>query len=173
MENINNKTSDLDINSLILSICSFCKRYDSAPAILSNMPQAVVISRKLEILSIHIKEKICNKNVTSAYSKGLGSFTKTPWISVIPVGKKVSNSISVTLCFTRDGKGIVIGLMNPMTIKNILPTKKTQMTIDHKDKYKYDNKYINYDEFKIDSIEFKKVMESFTIHVESMIKLEL
>ena len=44
-------------------------------------------------------------------SKGQGKVPKVLWIAILPKGRTVGNSASVTICFGRQGEGIVAGLM--------------------------------------------------------------
>lgn len=67
-------------------------------------------------------------------------------------GKKVSNSLSVVICFARDGRGMVVGLMSATALKTDLKTVSRDKTIDFLDvssfsKTRYNNKFINPEEF--------------------------
>lgn len=141
-ENINQ-----DLSKKITSLCNFCKINDVAPPFTTDSPQAIVAYQRLESLNDVVKSVINEKNLNFSVSKGTGKFPKVPWIAITMAGKKVSNSLSVTTCFSRHGTGIVAGLMSPVTYYLNMATvdrisNNPKLILNNVKKTKYDNKFV-------------------------------
>jgi hypothetical protein len=110
--------------------------------------QLLVVLRQIRSISSLDSSKY---HITVSY--GAGYFPKIPWVAITPVGRKVSNSVSVCICFAKYGEGIVFGTMLPRYKKN---TKIERPKRIPKDKIQliatagrsYTNKFINPTELK-------------------------
>lgn len=146
-----NKTQKL--MSRIKFVMDFCQSYDKESTILTSNPRAVIIRAALQEIGDEISKLTDLQNLTITSSKGSGSFPRVPWVGISPIGKKVSNSLSVVTCFARDGRGIVCGLMSPaeFTIKapiEIRSHRKDFLNIDGiSSTTRYNDKFINPIEF--------------------------
>lgn len=110
-----------------------------------------------------------------SYSIGHGSFPKILWVALTPIGKRVSNSISVTTCFSRDGIGIVAGVMVPNMHRIQIPTVRRSILAKYLNinggsgRTHYNNRFINPMEFYFDSFDEK----AYLAHVAESLELAL
>lgn len=137
----------------------FCIYYNQLKSPLpAGGARARIVNQQLTILKAFIFDKLTKTNfpeLTVTHSRGNGRFPRVPWIAMHPVGTRVSSGPSAVLCFARDGRGIVAGLMIPTDSKSTLPTVmrvKRKMTQDFLDvegssTTAYNNKFINPKEF--------------------------
>lgn len=103
-----------------------------------------------EISSLIKKDSL--PNLDSTISWGNGNFPRVPWVAFHLLGKKVSNSLSVTMCFSKDGRGVVVGLMSATTLRTEMETIKRTSQDDYLDvtgsaKTSYNDKFVNPKEF--------------------------
>lgn len=139
------------------SICNFCRNYNNSPVLKTGSTESVIINKRLETIAKHLHSDLDNVTFDYSFSKGSGTVPKAPWVAINLKGKKVSNSISFVICFSRTGDGLVLGLMSPSSYKSIFETvERTKIDgailIDHKDLKKYDDRFINPIELKFDDI---------------------
>ena len=141
-----------NITEIIKEILIFSKHYDNQPALPSSSEGPKKTMAALEKLSLKITEKIAPELIDGfkiAYSKGAGSYPRVSWISIVPKNKRVSNSPSITTCFSRDGNGVVVGLMAPsnnkMNLKTVLRTNGTTfLNVDGMSELaRYNNQFLN------------------------------
>ena len=140
-------------------IFNFCVYYNQLNAPLpAGGARARIAKFELNILKDLIFEKIPINdfpNLKISYSKGNGRFPKVPWIAIHPIASSVSKGLSVALCFAKDGRGIVAGLMVPnnyhLNISTVtrVDKKKSNNFLDVKGSTSssYNNKFINPKEF--------------------------
>lgn len=102
-----------DLTTLIKTVIDACVENSKKSAIKSGSMTAKMTVSHLLALSRTL-EKSINLDTTLysiAVSYGAGFFPKVPWIAITNKGKKVSNSVSVALCFSSKGEGFVCGAM--------------------------------------------------------------
>ena len=143
----------------IKSLCSLSRRYSlSKKAFTPSNGEGVFIIQYLEDLAkiLMQRKSVASDNLEILISKGRGNIPKVFWISVVPRGFSPSDSLSVTICFGRNGDGIVAGLMVPKlggfhNLKTVLRSGDSIINIDgDKDAVKYNDCYINPIEIRID-----------------------
>ena len=103
--------------SCIRRILEMCKKNDRIAKLKCGTLSARATIGELEALAEELKKNIqlsehTKLQLKSSISYGHGFFPKIPWLAFVTEGRKVSNSISVCLCFDRSGKGIVLGTMS-------------------------------------------------------------
>ena len=144
------------ITELIQEILLFSKYYDKEPALPCNSEKPKQAIAALEELSIQISKQIPLEfigNFKTICSKGAGTYPRVSWMSVLPKNERVSNSLSITTCFSRDGNGLVAGLMAPSNnriyIKTVHRTNSQFfLNVDGMSELtKYNNQFINPREF--------------------------
>lgn len=107
----------MPIDVTLTKLCRMANRYSkSTTAFRSSSGEGVFVIQLLEQLSIELsRETNIRKysNIKITYSRGQSNIPKIFWIGAVPTSRTVSTSISVTICFGRNGEGIVVGLMVP------------------------------------------------------------
>ena len=151
--------SDL-INSINL-VLNFCKENNTKKLKCSSMP-AKLATQQLQVIMKKVQTliKLDNERYDINVSYGSGYFPKVPWVGITPRGKKVSNSISVCICFSRVGEGIVCGAMfNEMkksgsfaTVKRDLLEKPYITLLGGAARTVYTHKFINPKDFYANEI---------------------
>lgn len=155
-------------------VMDFCRNYDSGPTILTSHPRSIIIRAALQEITDEIAKAVELKNFTLSHSKGSGSFPRVPWIGISPLGKKVSNSLSVVTCFARDGRGIVCGLMSPAEFSVKAPvvirsTKKEFLNIDGiSSTTRYNDKFVNPVEFMKSDLTSENYIQQIKKSIELM-----
>jgi len=132
--------------------------------------EAIKIKRFMRQLADDLVEQLqldLNK-YTVHISSGFGYFPKVPWIGITYKKQRVSQNISICLCFSKMGEGLVAGAMNPYPITS---GKKTTIDRNHsEDKYisliggdrrttNYDDKFFNPKDFYKNKIVIKDLIE--------------
>jgi len=149
------------------AVFQFCIHYDK-----QSIPLAVGTGRARACcnhLNI-IKEQIFKLVASDKFSKldssiswGSGRFPRVPWVGFHLLGTKVSNSLSVVICFSRDGRGVVAGLMSAVALKSNIKTVVRDhgdnfLNIDGSSKTAYNNKFINPKEFYSENLKIKDLI---------------
>lgn len=95
------------------NVLDFCSANHNKKSIKCSSLQAKIATQHLLVISKYLKTKLDldESKYDSTVSFGSGYFPKVPWIAVTIKGKKVSNSLSVCICFAKDGLGFVAGAM--------------------------------------------------------------
>lgn len=164
------------ITKLIEEVLLFSKLYDNQPALPCNAEGPTKAISALQEFSLKVTKKIPPELIdgfNTIYSKGAGSYPKVSWVSIVPKNKRVSNSPSITTCFSRDGNGVVVGLMAPtnnrMHLKTIIRTNcATFLNVDGMSEIaKYNNQFLNPLEFYLSTFNEKKYLS----HIEESLKL--
>jgi len=136
----------------IAAVFEFCSQYEKHSAPLATGTGRIrIVCQYLNSIRECILESIPLESypkLDSSISWGSGYFPRVPWIGFHLLGKKVSNSLSVVICFSRDGRGIVVGMMSAAILKTDLKTvaRTTQeefLDINGSVKTSYNNKFIN------------------------------
>lgn len=82
-------------------------------------------------------------------SRGAGKLPSVFWMSLVPKGRSVSNSLSVSICVGRHGEGIVAGVMNSVSVPRPLrcvPRTNNALLVDvdgSKPETRYNNRFLN------------------------------
>jgi hypothetical protein len=140
--------------------------------------RARIVNQQLIILKTFIFDKLTKASfpaLTVTHSRGNGRFPKVPWIAIHPVGTKVSSGLSVVICFARDGRGIVAGLMIAKDLKSTFPTvirvnrrlSKDFLDVEGSSTTAYNNKFINPKEFYRGKFAEKELIN----HLEDSLKI--
>lgn len=159
-------------------VLDFCAEYGSKKALKTSSMPAKVATQQLIALSRSLwssLEKPLQDKFQISISYGSGYFPRVPWVALTPLGKKVSNSVSVCLCFGKTGNGIVVGAMFPHSRKD--GEFKTASRLIGDESYiiinggnnnsKYSNKFINPKDFSRTALEEGLLMD----HIMSSVQL--
>jgi hypothetical protein len=150
------KKDKLRIYDETSSIFQFCAQYNkqSSPLVTGTGRVRIVCQclnniREWVLSSLPLDEY---PKLESSISWGSGKFPRVPWVGFHIMGKKVSNSLSVVICFARDGRGMVVGLMSATALKTDLKTlirdrRAGFLDVRGSSKTPYNNKFINPEEF--------------------------
>jgi hypothetical protein len=146
------------------SICNFAKSQNDLPALKTGSTESIIINRRLETIAKFLHSDLDCNIFDYSFSKGNGKVPKAPWVAISLKGKRVSNSISFVICFSRTGEGLVLGNMSPSSFKTSFDTVertkiKGAILIDYKDLKKYDDRFINPIELKFDEISIIKIQQ--------------
>lgn len=138
------------------AVLQFCSLYDKqSNPLVTGTGRVRIVCQHLNT----IRQMILGALPLSTYPKldssiswGSGKFPRVPWVGFHLLGKKVSNSLSVVICFSRDGRGIVVGLMSAATLKTDLKTvirdkSDAFLNVSCSSRTLYNNKFINPEEF--------------------------
>ena len=158
----------LVINAL-KEICNRCEDNQHL-TLKASAPEAFQIKDQMKIIvNGLVKQLQLDLNrYTVHISSGFGYFPKIPWIGITYKKQRVSQNISICLCFSKQGEGLVAGAMSPYPINT---GKKT--TIDRnksEDKFisliggdrrttNYDDKFFNPKDFYKNKIVLKELIE--------------
>lgn len=146
--------------------------------VVSN-PHALAAKAALDEISNRLAELLgVQSGYTLAVSKGSGSFPRVPWIGFSPLGKRVSNSLSVVTCFARNGAGLVSGLMAPAEVALRAQVKmrshlRESLNIDGvSTTTRYNDKFINPRDFKITQLDIDDYLMHLSDSLVLMSKLQ-
>jgi len=166
---------DQPLNEVFL----FCKQYDAKTSSISTgMPNVRLVCANLnKIREQIIKSLPLDKfpKLTSSISMGSGNFPRVPWVSFHLSEDKVSNSLSVVICFSRDGCGLVSGLMMASELKTMLNlTKRTKLPgfldIRGSSRTDYNNKFVNPREFFAKKLDINSLIKHISDSLEILYK---
>ena len=105
----------MQISLQIKKICSIAGRYNREKgAYTPSSGRGAYVVKNMEDIAKELTTILSLSNfgkLVTAVSKGQGNVPKVLWIAILPAGRTVGNSASVTICFGRQGEGIVAGLM--------------------------------------------------------------
>lgn len=156
--------SNPNFSKLLEEVGVFCAQYNKVSVpLLTSTGKAKNISVKLNEIRQYLLDHIPSSNATvirSTISWGSGYFPRVPWVGFHVKGNSVTNSLSVVMCFSRDGAGVVSGLMVPAGRKSRYKTIKRTKSAPHlnvtgSNKTNYNDQFINPKEFYFYS--FKEV----------------
>lgn len=112
-------------------------------------------------------------------SKGQGKVPKVLWIAIHPAGRTVGNSASVTICFGRQGEGIVAGLMVSKGggHLHLTPTQRRPQDINinvdgDKPGTKYSNSFVNPKEWLVQDLVDDQIIEHLLNSLEILLSNE-
>lgn len=150
------KKDEIKVYEDIGAIFQFCALYEKqSTPLVTGTARVRIACQHLN----NIREWVLGALPLSTYPKldssiswGSGKFPRVPWIGFHVLGKKVSNSLSVVICFSRDGRGMVAGLMSATALKTDLKTvirdkRKGFLNVSSSYKTLYNDKFINPREF--------------------------
>ena len=157
-----------DIN-VVLQFCSLYNK--SSKPMLCGTARIRIICEHLNNIRMEIFNLIQQDsfpNLDSTISWGNGNFPRVPWVAFHFLGKKVSNSLSVAMCFSRDGRGVVVGLMSATSLRTELETvKRTSqdyfLDVSGSPKTSYNNKFVNPKEFFSDALDINDIVSHISI----------
>ena len=153
------------------AVFQFCSQYNklSNPIVCGTARVRIICEHlnhiRVEIFDVIQKESL--PNLDSTISRGNGNFPRVPWVAFHMLGKKVSNSLSVTMCFSKDGRGVVIGLMSATGLRTEIETiERTSqehfLDVRGSQNTSYNNKFINPKEFFSESLDIKDIISHIT-----------
>ena len=177
----NFKLIEADINRIL----TFSKNYNSRKgAIRSSSPTGVKILRRLNSLAEKLIDNLEPHYFTSInrqVSKGQSNIPKIVWMSFLPRGRTVSNFHSVTICFGKNGEGIVAGLMAGTFSASTLPGGVEKLDYDDpqvdicggKAGLNYDKMYITPKEYLKDNIDISDLISHLDMSLKLLQKIML
>ena len=148
-------------------VFDFCQRYNKQKnPLLAGSATARIVCHHLNSARECILSSIPTSNyikLSSSISWGSGKFPRVPWIAFHLQGKKVSNALSVVICFSKDGRGVVVGLMAAATLstklKTVTRTKHSEyLNINSSTRTQYNNKFLNPKEFFSNQLNLQDVI---------------
>lgn len=153
--------SQPNFSKLLEEVGIFCTQYNNVSIpLLTSTRRAKIISGKLNeirLLLLGLIPSAGSVMIQSTISWGSGYFPRIPWVGFHTKGKSVTNSLSVVICFSRDGNGVVCGLMVPAGRKSRYKTiKRTKngpyLNVTGSTKTNYNDQFINPKEFYLNSL---------------------
>jgi hypothetical protein len=162
----------------------FAKIYSkSKTAISVNEPWGVFATQALEGIKRDLKIIISNKYDSFKFdisnSQGRPSMPRVSWVAITGSRTKVSLAPSYTICFGRNGDGIVHGLMLPAALNFtcLKPLERTKFSnfidIDGPNsELKYNNRFINPKEIPSTDFDESMIIDHLSDSLENLNCLE-
>jgi hypothetical protein len=105
-----------ELQETLIKVGEFCSRTQFLKPIKSVSPGALEVKsslmRAIELIKGSLPEETL-LNLDFYYSKGAIFYPKVPWISIITSGNLPKKNLSTTICFARNGEGLVCGVLLP------------------------------------------------------------
>lgn len=137
-------------------ICSWLELSRTGP-VRSSQPAGTRVLKRLRVLANLMHSSLpetVKQQLTVHISRGKSNLPSVLWVALTPAGRSVYESMSVTVCFSHEATGSVLGVMDAVTFpQRWLPTverAKQSISIDlnkPRAKYKYNDMYVNPIEF--------------------------
>jgi len=167
----------------IVNILDLCKSSKDRVIKPSNHAAVQILSQLNEIGDfIDNNIKYDKEKYQIKISRGAGFFPRNPWIAILRNGCNVSESLSVCLCFSKNGNGCVLGTMYfaKSHNKNFKTVERKKTNNDFIDisgsnlKTMHNNhKYINPMEIPYSDIDEKKIKAYYKKSIELLEQLDL
>jgi len=170
------RDSNISLHKIIIDICDICKIANDEIPFKSVSPRGIHIKNQLQLVNEYVRSKLESKFTNGLdyhFSRGAILYPRVPWVAITNSGVRPKDDISVTICFARNGDGIVAGLLlPPMKIheyktKNRSKLKKFINVNGTNTPTKYNDHFINPEEFHYTNFSDEKLME----HLKSSIEL--
>lgn len=172
------------ITPLLKKLCAIAGKYNSTKgAYTPSSGEGAFVVKTMEKLAEELQQCLVLSTfgkLSVAVSKGQGNVPKVLWIAILPAGKTVGNSASVTICFGRQGEGLVAGLMVPKGGGHLLitPLKRKadeiRVNVDgDREGTRYSNCYINPKEWLVAELDESGIIEHLTKSVELLVTKEI
>ncbi len=172
----------MSIEIAIKKLCRFASRYNkSKTAFRSSSGEGAFVVQLLDEFASHLTSQTKLKqhsNLQITISKGQSNLPKIFWIGIVPSSRTVSTSVSVTICFGRNGEGVVAGLMLPSagTLHNLETVKRVQTSIlvdvdGDKAGSQYNQLFINPKEFLLDEIKIEELIEHLNQSMQILLEI--
>lgn len=116
-------------------ICAMCRIYErSNRALPTSSLQARetigALKRLAKLIDSDLLTEKLRARLRTSVSRGAAYFPRVPWVAIVPIGTKVSNSPSIAVCFGRAGNGAVAGLMvNASGMSKLVTVKPPRGTV--------------------------------------------
>ena len=163
-----------DLIKYLNNVLDFCNSNHTKKSIKCSSLQAKIATQHLLVISKNLKTKLKldESKYDSSVSFGSGYFPKVPWVAITIKGKKVSNSLSVCICFAKEGHGFVAGAMfseEKKEGKYKTMTRENQFIdlLGGSSRTNYTNKFVNPKDFYINKFNEQDILD----HLKSSLKL--
>jgi hypothetical protein len=164
----------ISIKGRLLLICNLVKKINSKGPFKTNSEIARETIHNLDLIVKELTELIRSKyseNLKYHTSKGGGIFPNIPWIAITLENTKPSKDKSIALCFDKSGLGFVVGVLLPTGIDaNYSPVYRgssPKLNVDgYTDFTKYNDRFVNPQEFLMDKFSETEFSEHLLISVE-------
>lgn len=113
------------LHESLAALCSLAKQRSSITKLTvagDQFGRAAIVGMKAACaeLEAHFGTQLLERpTLRMSYSRGLGRLPRVFWIGVVPTGRTAGNSLSATVCFAKDGSGLVAGIMT----SSLFPTR--------------------------------------------------
>jgi hypothetical protein len=162
------------IKGRLLLVCNLVKQINSEGPFKTNSAIAKEAIVNLDLIVKELTELIVPKyceNLKYHISKGGGMFPSIPWIAITLENTKPSKDKSIAICFDKSGLGFVVGVLLPTGIdSNYSPVFRgslPKLNVDgFSDFTKYNNRFINPQEFLMDEFSENEFTKHLLISIE-------
>jgi hypothetical protein len=172
----------MSIEIVITKLCRFAYRYNkSKTAFKSSSGEGAFVVQLLDEFARHLISQTKIKqysNLQITISKGQSNLPKIFWVGIVPSSRTVSTSVSVTICFGRNGEGVVAGLMLPSagTLHNLETVKRVPTSISvnvdgDKAGSQYNQLFINPKEFLVAEIKVEELIEHLNQSMQTLLEI--
>jgi hypothetical protein len=174
----------MQLSLQIKKMCSIAGKYNREKgAYTPSSGQGAYVIKNMETIATDLTTILSLSNfgkLAISISKGQGNIPKVLWIAILPAGRTVGNSASVTICFGRQGEGIVAGLMVSKGAGHLhlspvqrLP-EEIRINVDgDRPGTKYSNCFINPKEWSIDELNDNEIVEHIRNSIEMLTTKEV
>jgi hypothetical protein len=173
MKSRNNNNS---LHEIIIDICNICKIANDETPFKSVSPRGIHIKNQLQLVNEYVRFQFDSKfteDLDFHFSRGAILYPRVPWVAITNSGIRPNDDLAVTICFARNGDGIVAGLLlPPMKIHEYKTKKRSNLkkfinVNGTNTPTKYNDHFINPQDFDLSNFSEKKLLE----HLKSSIEL--
>jgi len=170
-----------ELHKTFVHVGEFCSRTEFLKPIKSISNEAIEVKSSL-MHAIDLLKKSLPKNTLSNldfyHSKGAIFYPKVPWISIVASGNLPKRNLSTTICFARNGEGIVCGVLLPSM--RVLDHETINRTNNSKfidvngtnTPTKYNNNFVNPVDIYFSEFSDQKLLLHITRSIDLMNSLE-
>lgn len=173
----------MQLSPLIAKMCAVAGKYNREKvAYTPSSGQGAYAVKCMEKIAEELNSSLHLSSfgkLSTFVSKGQGKVPKVLWIAILPNGRTVGNSASVTICFGRQGEGIVAGLMVSKGGGH-LHLRATQrqpqdikINVDgDKPGTKFGNSFVNPKEWLVEDLNDEQILEHLLVSLKLLLTIE-
>lgn len=158
----------MNITSHIEKICAFQANRINKRAIVSSSHEGITLLKDLRFVRKGIESYINNKDFSFSYSKGQGNLPSILFLSARFGRARAYNKIGCSMLFDKEGKGIVIGILDAVSTPSGVFSKVARKTCSEmqvdgpKSNTKYSDKFVDFRVVRLGEISDELVLEIFS-----------
>ena len=163
-------------------VCRWAKTYDNTSwAIRSSTWEGRKILQALTALGKSVYEELdpsIAAFLSAQISKGQSNLPRVLWVALVPKGSRVSNQMSVVACFSPNGEGAVVGVMDSASFpRRLAPlVKRTDgelgVNVDGRSpNARYNDRFVNPKEFLVSEFDEQEFVDQMIDSAVTLVDL--